>query len=123
MSPSKDNEIDLNNYAIIYYSFSNDDNVNKNRYKYFTKETENDVENLPEFIKYYKMMNDKDKVYNKNNIDILLISIILIWILILLTILKILSKILGENYGKVMLILSITLLIIGIFYSLFIVKK
>lgn len=123
MSSSKDNEIDLNNYAIIYYSFSNDDNVNKNRYKYFTKNTESTVEDLPEFIKYYKLMNDKDKVYNKNNINILLISVILIWILILLTILKILSKILGENYGKVMLILSITLLIIGVFYSLFIVKK
>lgn len=121
--PPLGQDINLNDYLIIYYSFSNDDNVNKKKYKYFTKKTDSESSELPSFIKQYKLMNNKDKVYNKNNINILLISIIFIWILILLIILKILSKILGENYGKVMLILSITLLLIGVFYSLFIVKK
>ena len=108
-------------YPIIYYSFANNDNINKNRYKYFTKK-ENNEENL-NFLSLYKEMNDKENVYNKNNINILLITIILVWLSILLIVLKVLSKILGENYGKVMLVLTIILLIIGVIYSLFIVKK
>tara|TARA_Y100000385_G_scaffold124837_1_gene129763 strand:- start:564 stop:1106 length:543 start_codon:yes stop_codon:yes gene_type:complete len=109
-------------YPIIYYSFSDNDNINKNRYKYFTKKI-HELEEDNNFILLYKNMNDKENVYNKNNINILLITIIFIWLSILLIILKILSKILGENYGKVMLVLTIILLIIGVIYSLFIVKK
>lgn len=109
-------------YPIIYYSFSDNDNINNNRYKYFTKKI-NVLEEDKKFIHQYKDMNDKENVYNKNNINILLITIIFIWLSILLIVLKILSKILGENYGKVMLVLTIILLLIGVIYSLFIVKK
>lgn len=109
-------------YPIIYYSFSDNDNINKNRYKYFTKKINESVED-ENFLLQYKKMNDKENVYNKNNINILLITIIFVWLSILLIVLKILSKILGENYGKVMLVLTIILLIIGVIYSLFIVKK
>ena len=110
-------------YPIIYYSFSDNDNINKNRYKYFTKKNNVSEENDKTFIVQYKKMNDKENVYNNNNINILLITIIFVWLSILLIVLKILSKILGENYGKVMLVLTIILLIIGVIYSLFIVKK
>ena len=146
----KDN-IPINNFPIIYFPFHFNDDNTINKMKSYSKKlldyynnkkslavlgklecSDSDGESSgsdPKCVNMDKLLNSitkmelKSQPYNNNNIKIILLFIILIWISILMIILKIGYYYFNNLYTHFIISLTMILLIISIIYSFIITGR